>query len=272
MEMKLNLAAMVGVLVSGALMSTPAMADALADIKAKGEIAVAIDLGVPPWGMLDANLKPAGADVEIATKLAEDLGVKLRIVEVTGPNRVPFLLTNKADVVVASFAITPERAEVVDFVPYSVNRLIVFAPESVEIPDMAGLAGKSVGVVRGNLQDTELSKQAPEGTRLTRYDDDATTIQALLSGQVDAMSAPYGIFLNLAERFPDQNLEFKVDIVQQPLGVGLRKDEPELKAWLLEWSEAAHADGSLNTVFERYMGGPLPDLTPFYAETRASLQ
>lgn len=259
-------------LLAGALVSQPVWADALADIKAKGEIAVAIDLGVPPWGMLDDNLKPSGADVEVATKLAEDLGVKLNIVKVTGPNRVPFLLTNKADIVVSSFAITPERAKVVDFVPYSVNRLIVFGPKAVEIPDMAALDGKSVGVVRGNLQDTELTKRAPAGIRLTRYDDDATTIQALLSGQVDAMSAPYGIFLNLSKRFPDQNLEFKVDVVQQPLGIGLRQGEPELKAWLLEWSEAKYADGSLNGIFKSYMGGPLPDLTPLYAETRATLQ
>ncbi|MFC3705561.1 transporter substrate-binding domain-containing protein [Devosia honganensis] len=270
--MKLNIKLLSTVALASVMMVGPALADALADIRERGEIAIAIDLGVPPWGMLDADLKPAGADVEIATKLAEDLGVNLRIVEVTGPNRVPFLLTNKADIVVSSFAITPERAEVVDFVPYSVNRLIVFAPKDIEMNGLEGLAGKNIGVVRGNLQDTELTKKAPESTILTRYDDDATTIQALLSGQVEGMSAPYGIYLNLAERFPDQNLEPKADVVQQPLGIGLRQNEPELKAWLLDWAEKSHADGSLNEVFEAYMGGPLPDLTSEFELVRASLQ
>jgi len=225
-----------------------AKADLLADIKAKGEIAIAIDLGAPPWGMTDANLKPAGADVEVANKLAADLGVKMKLVEVTGPNRVPFLLTNKTDIVISSFAITPERAKVVDFV-------------------LEDLSGKRVGVVRGNLQDTELTKKAPADTKLVRFDDDATTITALMSGQVDAMCAPYGMYLTLAERYPAKELEPKADVVQQPLGIGLRQNEPELKAWLQDWVKKGAADGSLSTIFEKYMGAKL-DLTPYLAEAK----
>jgi len=106
---------------------TAAHANTLADIKKRGEIAIAVDLGTPPFGSVNAQLQPFGADVDVATKLAKDMGVKLRIVEVTGPNRIPFLMTQKADIVISSFAITPEREKVVDFVPYSVNRLVVFA-------------------------------------------------------------------------------------------------------------------------------------------------
>ncbi|WP_018182922.1 transporter substrate-binding domain-containing protein [Kaistia granuli] len=244
-----------------------AKADVLADIKAKGEIAIAIDLGAPPWGMTDANLKPAGADVDVANKLAADLGVKMKLVEVTGPNRVPFLLTNKTDIVISSFAITPERAKVVDFVPYSVNRLIVFGPKGVEIKSLEDLAGKRVGVVRGNLQDTELTKKAPADTKLVRFDDDATTITALMSGQVDAMCAPYGMYLTLAERYPAKELEPKAEVVQQPLGIGLRQNEPEMKAWLQDWVKKGAADGSLSTIFEKYMGAKL-DLAPFLAEAK----
>ena len=71
--------------------------------------------GVPPYGMKDAALKSTGSDVETARLLAQDLGVELEIVPTTGANRVPFLQTNKADIVISSMSITPERQKVVDF-------------------------------------------------------------------------------------------------------------------------------------------------------------
>ena len=86
------------------------------------------------------------------------MGVELQIVEVSGPNRIPFLMTNKADIVISSFSVTPERAKVVGFsAPYSVNQLVVGAPKSVAISKLGDLAGKRVAVVRGNLQDLELT-------------------------------------------------------------------------------------------------------------------
>ncbi|WP_050462202.1 transporter substrate-binding domain-containing protein [Herbaspirillum autotrophicum] len=242
---------------------TAAHANTLADIKKRGEIAIAVDLGTPPFGSVNAQLQPFGADVDVATKLAKDMGVKLRIVEVTGPNRIPFLMTQKADIVISSFAITPEREKVVDFVPYSVNRLVVFAPAPVAINSMNTLVGKKIAVVRGNLQDTELTRRAPQGTILSRYDDDATTIAALLSGQVDALCAPYGMFLSLQQQYADKKLEIKLDVTVQPLGIGLRKNDPELKAWLTQWTDDNVKNGTLSTVFQKYMGVPLPDLKQF---------
>lgn len=89
--------------------------DTLAAIKAAGKIRVALEFGRPPWGFKDAGLKPTGSDYETAQLLAKDLGVTLEIVEVTGPNRVPFLVSNRADVVISTFSITPERQKVIDF-------------------------------------------------------------------------------------------------------------------------------------------------------------
>ncbi|HWL28337.1 MAG TPA: transporter substrate-binding domain-containing protein, partial [Burkholderiaceae bacterium] len=116
--MKAVLAGMLAVGLAQAGM--PAHANDLDTIRANKTIRIAIDLGAPPFGTKDDTLKPIGSDVETAELLAKDLGVKLEIVPTTGANRVPFLLTNKADLVIASFSITPERQKVVDFsVPYA---------------------------------------------------------------------------------------------------------------------------------------------------------
>ena len=88
--------------------SGAALADQLDDVRAAKKIRVAIDLGSPPFGLTDAAMNPTGSDVETARLLAKDLGVELEIVQTTGANRIPFLQTGKADLVVSSLSVTAE--------------------------------------------------------------------------------------------------------------------------------------------------------------------
>src|SRR5689334_20119469 len=79
-----------------------ASADQLADIMASGKIRISTDMGIPPSGMLDANLKPTGSDVETAELLAKDWGLQLEFVQTTGATRIPNLQTKKADIVIST--------------------------------------------------------------------------------------------------------------------------------------------------------------------------
>ena len=76
----------------------------MADIKKKGEITIGMLVDFPPYGTTNAQNQPDGYDADVAKLLAKDWGVKVNIVPVTGPNRIPFLLTNKVDLLVASLA------------------------------------------------------------------------------------------------------------------------------------------------------------------------
>jgi ABC-type amino acid transport substrate-binding protein len=87
-----------------------AHADALDDIKKAGKIRIAIDLGVPPYGMTDDKLQPTGLDVETARLLAKDWGLEFEHVPTTGASRIPALQTGKADLVISSLSYTAERA------------------------------------------------------------------------------------------------------------------------------------------------------------------
>ena len=100
---------------AAALGTGMAHADQLDTIMAAKKIRVAIDMAVPPYSMKDDKLKLIGNDVETAELLAKDLGLELEFVPTVLSNRVPFLQTGKADIVVSVFAITPERAKVIDF-------------------------------------------------------------------------------------------------------------------------------------------------------------
>ena len=98
------------------------------------------------------------------------------------------LQTNKADIVVSTLSITPDRAKVIDFsIPYADHPSVVGALKSRADQELADLDGKKVAVVRGTTQDTDLTREA-KGAQLVRYEDDATMALAVASGQVDILA------------------------------------------------------------------------------------
>ena len=142
-----------------ALSPSAASATVLDDIMARKVVRIAVDMGAPPYGMVDKDAQPVGSDIETAKLLAGDLGVALDIIPVTGPTRVPFLLTGKADLVIASFSITDERKKVIDFsTPYAAVPIVIAGPSNVVLKSFADLTGKTIAVTRGTTSDQQLTK------------------------------------------------------------------------------------------------------------------
>ncbi len=234
--------------------------DALATIKSAGKIRVALEFGRPPWGFKDKDLKPTGSDYETAALLANDLGVELEIVEVTGPNRVPFLVGNRADVVISTFSITPERQKVVDFsVPYASAVQYVAAPKKVELRDKNDLDGKRVGVTRGTTGDTVLSKLDVPGIEVVRFDDESTNMTAFASGQVDIVVQEPSVISRVAELNPSKQIEQKFIIAEFDVGIGMRKNDAALENFVNGWVKAKLADGKLNAIYKRFQGVDLSE-------------
>src|SRR5258708_39921195 len=95
--------------------SEPAQAQTVDEIISRGTINIGVLVDLPPYGILNAQQEPDGYDIEVAKLLGKYLGVKANLVQLTSPNRIPFLVTNKVDLIVATFGITPERAKQVLF-------------------------------------------------------------------------------------------------------------------------------------------------------------
>ena len=239
-----------------------AQADLLDNVKQNKKLRVAIELSLPPYGMTDDKMQPYGSDVETAQLLAKDLGVELEIVPATGPTRIPFLQTNKADLAIATLSISPERMKVIDFsVPYSVVQIVVAAPKSMAIKSYADLAGKSIAITRGNVQEAELMQKAV-GATIVRYDDDATLVTAGVSGQAPIVSTATTLLQAIQTKNPSRELETKFVVREFQLGVGMRKDEPRLLLWVNDWVKANRANGKLNAIFKKYHHSELPSLAP----------
>jgi polar amino acid transport system substrate-binding protein len=259
--MKKTITALAVALVAMVGASHVANADALDDIKKSGKIRIAIDLGVPPYGMTDAQMKPTGLDVEAAEMLAKDWGLQFEHVPTTGASRIPSLQTGKADLVISSLSYTAERAKVIDFsLGYAVLRTVIAAPKSVSLKQLSDLDGKTVGTVRGTTHDTQLTKEGPKGMKLTRYEDDATEGQAFLSGQVDIFSTAEMIVPQLDKKNPARQVEVKFVLDNFKLCVGVKKDEKRLVEEVNKWVLANIQNGKLTALNKKYFGSDLPEL------------
>ena len=239
-----------------------ASADALDDIRKAKKIRIAVDLGVPPYGMTDEKMQPSGSDIETAKALAKDWGLEFEHVPTTGATRIPSLQTGKADLVISSLSVTAERAKVIDFsLAYAVLRTVIAAPKSVQgLKSMADLDGKTVGTVRGTTHDTQLTREGPKGMKLVRYEDDATEGQAFLSGQVDIFSTAEMLVGQLDKKNPARQVEVKFVLDNFKLAIGIKKDETRLLEEVNKWVAAKLKDGTLNAIYKKQFGTDLPDV------------
>ncbi|HMO30870.1 transporter substrate-binding domain-containing protein [Enterovirga sp.] len=241
-------------------------ADVPPAIKSRGKVIIAIDVSHPPYGMLDAQAKETGSDVETARLVAEDMGIPAEIVPVSGANRVPFLLSGKADMVIASFSITPDRKKVIAYSkPYGVIPVVISAPKGMAIKTAADLAGKSIAVARGTTADIELTrviKESGVNASIVRYEDEATTNTAVATGQQSLLAAALSTANSVAEQNPKLDFEVKLTMAAYPMAVGLRKNDAALKAWTDAWVEANLKNGKLNTIYKKYFHQDLPETIP----------
>lgn len=209
----------------------------------------------PPFGVMNAENKPDGYDADVAKLLAKDLGVELVILPVTGPNRIPYLLSGQVDALVASLGITPERAERVAFSdPYAGIAIGVYGDVDVDLSGPEKLSGHAIGVTRASTQDTAVTAVA----RIQRFDDDASAVQALLAGQVEAIGAS-NIISSQIEAMAPGRFEVKFPLSQQVQGIAVRPGQDAFLAEINAVVEKAKADGSLNAIHEKWLGTPLPD-------------
>jgi polar amino acid transport system substrate-binding protein len=249
---------MLGALVAGA---TQVQAGVYEDLIASGKIRISTDLAMVPSGMLDAEMKPIGSDVETAALLAADWGLELEFISTTGATRIPNLQTNKADIVISTLSVTDERKEVIDFTrPYAAVISVVGAPAGTEIKDWEDLRGTAISVVRGTTQDSELTAMADEkGITVVRYEDDATLVTAAISGQAAAVATSATVVNQIKQRNTDLSFEPKVTIRTLDVAIGVRKGEEDLVEKLNEWISANMANGKLNEIYLKYHGSPLPE-------------
>ncbi|MDQ8022009.1 MAG: transporter substrate-binding domain-containing protein [Moraxellaceae bacterium] len=243
----------------GMAVSAPAHADALENIKKAGVIRIAVPTDFPPFGTVGIDMKPQGYDIDMATLIAKDLGVKLELVPVTSTNRVPYVTTGKAELVISSLGKNPDREKVIDFTDaYAPFFNGVFGPADEKVASAADLAGKTIAVTRGSVEDLELTKVAPATANVKRFEDNNATITAYLSGQTQLVATGNVVAAAVDERTNKRDVLTKFIIKNSPCYIGANKGEAALVAKVNETIAKAKKNGELNKIAMKWLKNALP--------------
>ncbi|WP_455556883.1 transporter substrate-binding domain-containing protein [Comamonas sp.] len=261
--MKTNLRTFVLSLVALACLSTGAAHanGVLEQIESTKKVRIAIPTDYPPYGMVGVDMKPQGLDIDMAHYVAQKLGAKAELVPVVSANRVPYLQTGKVDLVISTLGKTEERAKVVDFShSYSPFFQALFAPKGLEIKDWSDLSGKTVSVTRGAMADNELTKVAPAGTNIRRFEDHIGTVAAYISRQVQAIATSAGEGDAINRQAPKLGNELKLILKVSPNYIGVKKGETALLERINAIVLEAKTNGELERLTQKWLKQPAGDL------------
>ena len=256
-------AAAIGLSAAGLSATTMAKADDLANILSKGVVRIGVPIDVPPFGSQDASRNPVGLDVELAQMIGKALGVKVELQQITGANRIPYLLTNKIDIVIAALGMTPERAKQITYTnPYADTYDAVYGAKSAKVASAADLGNLKIAITKGTTQDIELTALNPKANFM-RTEDDATAAAAYVSGQAELFATNSLIIPDLQKRNPDKEFELKFTIRRSPAHMGVRMGEHNLVRWLDSFIFFNMMNGEIDRLHQKYLGmklAPLPSL------------
>ncbi len=237
-----------------------AYADKLADILSKGVVRIGVPLDAPPFGAQDANRNPIGFDIELAEMVGKALGVKVEMQQITGANRIPYLLTDKVDIIISVMGLTPERAKQIMFTsPYANTFLAVYGPKSLKVASAGEIGSNKVAAAKGTTQDLAITEMNPRAT-IMRTEDDATAATAYLSGQAELFATNSIVAQALAKQNPSKEFDRKFVIRRSPAHMGVRMGESNLVRWLDGFIFYNTMNDELDRLHRKYLDMPMDPL------------
>jgi ABC-type amino acid transport substrate-binding protein len=243
-------------LLAAMTVAAPASAGALDDARARGKLLVGVMTDFPPFGYLDSSGNPRGFDVDVARYLAralfEEEG-RLEAVPVTAGSRIPFLYSDWIDMIVAAMTVTDERRQVLEFSdPYFVSASLLLVPAGSPIRGVADLAGRTVAVTEGSIQEKDIAVLAPAAKRVPfRTIGDA--VRALEANNADALFQDDMLVLALAKENPGLRAAGN-PILSRPYAIAVRKGDTPAVRWINDKLSAMRKDGTYDRLRRRYFG------------------
>ncbi|MCA8966726.1 MAG: transporter substrate-binding domain-containing protein [Planctomycetes bacterium] len=220
-----------------------------------------------PFNYREADGTLKGYDVDVANEVGQRIGAEIEFVCQEWDGMIPALLANKFDLIVASMSITDSRKEKIDFsAPYriSVGRFVGRKDRGFDLFDADGKAkpaafqGLKVGVERASTYDNWIQAKLP-GADVVHYDGNERLFLDLESGRVDLiMTNPMKAYLSYLSKDDGKGFEFVSPALAEEeffgigVGIGLRKDNPELLGRLNDAIKTLIENGSLDRYSHKY--------------------
>ncbi|MCF8080155.1 MAG: transporter substrate-binding domain-containing protein [Desulfobacterales bacterium] len=226
-----------------------ALESMLEQVLQRGALRVGMSTFVP-WAMKDKKGELVGFEIDVATRLAKDMGVAVEFVPIKWAGIIPALLTGKFDIIIGGMGILPQRNLKVNFsIPYDTTGMSIVAHNDLasgfDSLDDFNQKNVVVAVRLGATPAMAARKYLPEA-ELRQFDDESQAYQELLNGKAHAVvaSAPTPAFYAL--RYPDRLfLPLKDTFTREPIGFAVRKGDVDSLNFLNNWIRVVQAEGWL---------------------------
>lgn len=241
-------------------------AKTLDDILKAREIRIGINPTLPPRALFNDKNEIDGFEPELAKALAEKLGVKLTLVPVGSPDRIPFVATDKVDLVMGAMSRTSERAKVIDFTaPIHSENYGIITTEAKPVSRLSDLNNDNITLVqvRGTTAIAYIQKNLPKA-KLLLLDNYNDRDRALVQGRADAAFDGIDAAAYRLKIYP--TIRFKI-IPTPEFGVtyssfGVAKGNHSLRDWVNIALYELHTAGVVEQLWEKWFLRPMDTKVP----------
>jgi polar amino acid transport system substrate-binding protein len=242
----------------GVLFAASAMGGPVVDrIQKAGELSVGMSGDQPPLNATDRNGKLIGLEPELASRMASDMGVKLKVVRLPFPELLPALSQGKVDLILSGMTITPRRNMTVAFVgPYYITGK-AFLTKLETIASLKNADGidkpeYTVVALKGSTSQSYVEQVLPHAKLVTTksYDD---ALDLLIGDKAHVLVADYHFCALSALRYKDKGLTtVTAPFTYEPIGVAMPADDPLLVNWMQNFLGTLHGSGELKKMSDRW--------------------
>jgi polar amino acid transport system substrate-binding protein len=230
---------------AGELQRKLASESTIEQIAKRGVIRVGMDTFVP-WAMKDKKGNLIGFEIDVAKQLAEDMGMKVEFVPTQWSGIIPALITGKFDVIIGGMTITPKRNLKVNFTNpyYYVDQGLLahkklaagFKVSDFNSPDV------TIAARLGSTAAIAAKKHFPKA-KLRLFDDEPSAVQELRNGRVHAMVSGQPLPAHTAADYPETLVSYDAVLMQEAIGFGVRKGDPDTLNFFNNWIEIVRNKG-----------------------------
>lgn len=230
----------------------------MADIKKRGTLVVGGTDTAALFSLKDpVTGKLTGFDAGLAAMLAKYITgdtTKTKLVQVNVATREQLLRNGTVDTVFATYTITPERAEKVDFAGpyYSSGNAILTKKSNTAITSVKDLNGKNVCAQSGSTAANNIKDYAPKA-KVLLFDGNSQCVQAVKQGRADAYVNDQALLVGVQYR--DSSVQVAGQpFTTDPYGIGVPKQSPEMKKFVDAWLKKIEASGLWAKLWKATLG------------------
>jgi polar amino acid transport system substrate-binding protein len=236
--------------------AVPAKADQLQDIMQHKELKCGTFADVPPFAAPDPKTREmVGFDVDLCKAIAKRWGVEAKITPLSVEGRVPEVKLGRVDVTIANLAYTLGRAEQIQFSdPYYLAKEMLAVKATDPGTSKGSYKGKRIAAAKGST--SELAVKLNESDPLT-FQDTGSVFMAVQQNKAVGMVANTMTITKLVNDSQTNGVAMKMiqdPLLLEPIGVGMKKDEPALLAKVNETLLAMDQAGEINQLWDKWLG------------------